>query len=89
MPQQEVGTVRAKVFHCRLRGIAGNSAVGKYFVCFNCGEKCRSLAIFDDKDIAKLGALKIAILWGAVKIAAATDSRLEIGGWQKECNGFL
>ena len=53
--------------------IAGNSAVGIKFVPFNRRENRRSLAIFFAKEIAHLGALKIArFCGGAVKIAAAT-----------------
>ena len=48
-------------------GIAGNSAVGIHFVPFNRRENRRSLAIFDRKEIAHLGALKIAILQGSSK----------------------
>ena len=54
-------------------GIAGNSAMGIKFVPFNRRENRRSLAIFFAKEIAHLGALKIArFCGGAVKIAAAT-----------------
>ena len=54
-------------------GIAGNSAVGIKIVPFNRRENRRSLAIFFAKEIAHLGALKIArFCGGAVKIAAAT-----------------
>ena len=54
-------------------GIARNSAVGIKLVPFNRRENRRSLAIFFAKEIAHLGALKIArFSGGAVKIAAAT-----------------
>ena len=60
-------------------GIAGNSAVGIKFVPFNCRENRRSLAIFFAKEIANLGALKIArFCGGAVKIAAATTENRAI-----------
>ena len=54
-------------------GIARNCAMGIGFVTFNCRENRHSQAIFDRKEIAHLGNLKIARFGrGAVKIAAAT-----------------
>ena len=54
-------------------GIARNSAVGISFSPFNRRENRRSLASFDHKEIAHLGAFKIArFCGGAVKNAAAT-----------------
>ena len=48
-------------------GIATNSAMGINFVPFNRRENRRSLANFDHKEIAHLGALEVAILRGSGK----------------------
>ena len=51
--------------------------VTRAFLNFHYREDRRLIPIFDRKDIALLGALKLArTLWGAVQIAAATaDTR--------------